>query len=58
MIDIEELEKKASRIESLEKKVDERTWSVNKIKDNNTATKFYTGLPTFAVVLWLYKYAL
>ena len=30
-------------------------WSINKIKDNDKFTKFYTGLPTYAVFLWLFK---
>lgn len=30
-------------------------WSVEKIKDDDEKTKFYTGLPTFAVFLWLFK---
>lgn len=31
-------------------------WSVSKIKDDDAMTKFYTGLPSFAVFLWLLKY--
>uniref|UniRef100_A0A8W8JS03 Transposase Helix-turn-helix domain-containing protein n=1 Tax=Magallana gigas TaxID=29159 RepID=A0A8W8JS03_MAGGI len=31
-------------------------WSVDKIKDDDTKTKFYTGLPSFAVFLWLFNY--
>lgn len=38
-----------------EKKVKEMTWSVDKIKNDDKATKFYTGLPSFAVFMWLYK---
>ena len=30
-------------------------WGVNKIKDNNVATEFYTELPSFAVFLWLFR---
>ena len=30
-------------------------WSVQKIKDDDSKTKFYTGLPSFAVFMWLYK---
>lgn len=30
-------------------------WSVDKIKDDDTKTKFYTGLPSFAVFMWLFK---
>lgn len=31
-------------------------WSALKIKDDDAMTKFYTGLPSFAVFLWLFKY--
>ena len=41
--------------ETLREKVRKLTWSVEKIRDDDKATKFYTGLPTFAVFLWLYK---
>ena len=34
----------------------EYKWSVEKIKDNDEKTRFYTGLLTFAVFLWLFKY--
>ncbi|KAK3099228.1 hypothetical protein FSP39_001271 [Pinctada imbricata] len=30
-------------------------WDHRKIKDNDAATKFYTGLPAFALFLWLFK---
>ncbi|XP_062619909.1 uncharacterized protein LOC134281466 [Saccostrea cucullata] len=30
--------------------------SVDKIKDDNTKTKFYTGMPSFAVFMWLFNY--
>lgn len=30
-------------------------WSVQKIKDDDSKTKFYTGLPSFAVFMWLFK---
>ncbi|XP_021377583.1 THAP domain-containing protein 5-like isoform X2 [Mizuhopecten yessoensis] len=33
-------------------------WSTEQIKGNDTSTKFYTGLPTFAVFLWLFRYKL
>ncbi|XP_061172879.1 uncharacterized protein LOC133182161 [Saccostrea echinata] len=31
-------------------------WSVTKIKDDDAMTRFYTGLPSFAVFLWLFNY--
>ena len=31
-------------------------WGVHKIKDNDSLTKFYTSLPTFAMFLWLFDY--
>jgi len=55
MSHIEELKKKANQVELLQKEVVARTWGVHKIQDNDIATKFYTGLPSFAVFLWLYK---
>lgn len=30
-------------------------WYVDKIKDDDTKTKFYTGLPSFVVFMWLFK---
>ena len=30
-------------------------WSVQNIKDDESKTKIYTGLPSFAVFVWLYK---
>ncbi|KAJ8310001.1 hypothetical protein KUTeg_011866, partial [Tegillarca granosa] len=29
-------------------------WSVNKIKDSDNAKRLYTGLPSFAVFVWLF----
>lgn len=45
-----------ARTTLLEKKLKQKTWDVNKIKDDDKATKFYTGLPSFAIFLWLFKY--
>jgi len=55
MSHIKELEKKANQVELLQKEVVARTWGVHQIQDNDIATKFYTGFPSFAVLLWLYK---
>ena len=41
--------------EILKQKLQEKTWSVNKIKDDDKATKFYTGLPSFAIFVWLFR---
>ncbi|KAJ8307802.1 hypothetical protein KUTeg_014647 [Tegillarca granosa] len=40
----------------LRSQISELKWSVNKIKDNDKATRLYTGLPSFAVFVWLFKY--
>ena len=42
----------------LQQRVKAFTWSVDRIADNDVATKFYTGLPSFAVFMWLFKYVL
>lgn len=39
----------------LKEQMEKIQWGVNKIKDDDNATRFYTGLPSFAVFLWLYK---
>ena len=52
MADLEALE---ARSLAAETKFQQDRWSVNKIRDNDKATKFFTGLPSFAVFLWLFK---
>ena len=52
MADLEALE---ARSLTAETKFQQDRWSVNKIRDNDKATKFFTGLPSFAVFLWLFK---
>ncbi|ESO98757.1 hypothetical protein LOTGIDRAFT_158703 [Lottia gigantea] len=45
--------------ESLRDEVEElktRQWSSEKISGDDKATQFYTGLPTFAVFMWLFRY--
>ncbi|XP_061173428.1 uncharacterized protein LOC133182596 [Saccostrea echinata] len=42
----------------LNEKLHKLQWGVNKIKDDDVATRFYTGLPSFPVFLWLYNFLL
>jgi len=43
-------------ISSFEQKAESETpLSVNQTKDKDHVTRFYTGLPSFADFLWLYK---
>lgn len=39
----------------LKEQMERLQWVSTKIKDDDVATRFYTGLPSFAVFLWLYK---
>lgn len=39
----------------LKEQMERLQWGVSKIKDDDVATRIYTGLPSFAVFLWLYK---
>jgi len=39
----------------LRQQLSRKTWGVHKIKDNDEMTKFYTGLPSFAIFMWLFK---
>ena len=43
--------------QSLKEEIQNLKWGVHKIKDDDKATKFYTGLPSFSVFLWLYRLA-
>ena len=46
-------------LEEMEAALKERQnyrWGVKNIADNDLFTKFYTGLPSFAVFMWLFKY--
>ena len=46
------------RLKSELKRLQDTKWTVAKIKDDDGMTKFFTGLPSFAVFLWLFKYDL
>lgn len=39
----------------LSRELGKSKWGVERIKDNDGMTKFYTGLPSFAIFLWLFK---
>jgi len=41
--------------EVLKQRLKAKTWGVDKIKDDDEATQFYTGLPSFAIFLWLFR---
>ncbi|XP_078331887.1 uncharacterized protein LOC144625315 [Crassostrea virginica] len=40
----------------LSRELGKNKWGVERIKDNDGMTKFYTGLPAFAIFLWLFNY--
>jgi hypothetical protein len=39
----------------LQQQLAKMRWGIHKIKDNDSMTKFYTGLPSFAIFMWLFK---
>ncbi|KAJ8310949.1 hypothetical protein KUTeg_011498 [Tegillarca granosa] len=43
-------------VKQLKEELRKHKWSVEKISDNDSATSFYTGLPTFAVFVLLFQY--
>ncbi|WAR08757.1 hypothetical protein MAR_018715, partial [Mya arenaria] len=55
---IEENQHLREENERLTKELKMMKWGVNKIKDDDKATRFYSGLPTFAVFMCLYSFLL
>lgn len=45
-------------LEDLRKEHAKYKWSVAKIADDDVKTKYYTGLPSFAVFMWLFNFLL
>ncbi|KAK3085739.1 hypothetical protein FSP39_008016 [Pinctada imbricata] len=45
-----------AELEKTKRDLKQQKWAVEKIKDNDSATKFYTGIPTFAIFLWIFNY--
>lgn len=52
ILDIDVLERKTR---TLTEQLETRKWGISKIKDDDKAMKFYTGLQSFAVFMWLFK---
>jgi hypothetical protein len=44
-----------SQLNSCMVALDLHKWSLDRIRGSGAKTKFYTGLPTFAIFMWLYK---
>lgn len=42
-------------VRRLQEELRKRKWGAERIRDDDTMTRFYTGLPSFAIFLWLYK---
>lgn len=42
-------------MEELQKEVIRHKWSFQKISDDDSKTRFYTGLPSFAVFMWFFS---
>ncbi|KAJ8310314.1 hypothetical protein KUTeg_012179 [Tegillarca granosa] len=45
------------KVKELNEELQRRKWGVEKIVVNDVLTKFYTGLSTFSIFLWLFNYA-
>ncbi|XP_069136298.1 uncharacterized protein [Argopecten irradians] len=52
----EENRKLKKELKKTKEQVQESKWGVHKIQDNDEKTRFYTGLPTFTVFLWLFNF--
>ena len=52
-----ECEQLRQELQKSKKDLQNAKLSADMIKDSDEKTKFYTGLPTYAVFLWLFKYA-
>lgn len=53
LLENRELRQEISR---LREELGRHKWGVERIKDNDGMTKFYTGLSSFAIFLWLFNY--
>uniref|UniRef100_T1IIP1 Transposase Helix-turn-helix domain-containing protein n=1 Tax=Strigamia maritima TaxID=126957 RepID=T1IIP1_STRMM len=45
-----------AQIQDLKMKLKRAKWGIERIRDDNNATRFYTGMPTFALFLWLFEF--
>jgi hypothetical protein len=52
MMDITRMESTKNK---LHQQLQVKTWGVHMIKNDDKAVKFYTGLPSFAIFMWLFK---
>ncbi|XP_048747554.2 uncharacterized protein LOC125659816 [Ostrea edulis] len=51
-----ENEKLQEELRETKRDLQRERWGVHRIADNDSLTKFYTSLPTFAMFLWLFSY--
>lgn len=42
-------------VRRLQEELRKHKWGAERIRDDDAMTHFYTGLPSFAIFLWLYK---
>lgn len=42
-------------VRRLQEELRKHKWDAERIRDDDAMTHFYTGLPSFAIFLWLYK---